>query len=83
MIHTIFPILVPLIYHQNGFMISHMVFIPLILFLDGIVIYLLCVLAESLRFRLMNNIENRILHLILQINPIKELELTLKSIDDK
>lgn len=81
-IHSFFPILVPLINHQNGFMISHMGLIPLILLFDGIVIYLLCVLAESLRFRLMNNIENRILHLILQINPIKELELTLKSIDD-
>ncbi len=82
-LHTIFPILVPLIDHQNGFMISHMVFIPLILLLDGIVIYLLCVFVESLRVRLMNGFESHLTRIILSINPIKEIELALKSIDDK
>ncbi len=82
-IHTIFPILIPLINQQNGFLISHMVFIPLILFLDGIVIYLLCVFVESLRVRLMNGFESHLTRIILSINPIKEIELALKSIDDK
>lgn len=82
-IHTVFPILVPLISQQNGFLISHMVFIPLILLLDGIVIYLLCVFVESLRYRLMNRFESHLMRIILSIKPMKEFELTLKSIDDK